>query len=124
MFSGSSKYFPTKRGFSYPLSIEDGGLRLSTDYDLVKEAIFSVIETRLLERIMRPNLGMPEYIFTAVYDKTIIAEQIRQALQTQVAEVEDWDISGKANDTGVFELTINYVINRIPQPAIKYQLIL
>lgn len=73
---------------------------------------------------MRPNLGMPEYIFTAAYDKTIIAEQIRQALQTQVAEVEDWDISGKANDNGVFELTINYVINRIPQPAIKYQLIL
>lgn len=114
--------FASKRGLSYPIQIEDGGLKLSEDLDLIREAIYSVLETRWFERAMRPGYGTPDYIFTAVQNENLIAEQIRQALETQILGVDEWRVEGNAYDNGVLELSINYSISRIPQPPIKYQL--
>lgn len=105
------------------MAVEDGGLRLSEDLELPHEYIFSVIETRLFERIMRPSLGSPELIFSAVNDPALIVEQFRQALETQIEGVDSWNITGDIADNGIFTLTINYSISSLPQPPIQYQLV-
>lgn len=113
---------PIRRGFSYPLRIEEGSLGLSEDSDLIREAIFSVLETRWFERVMRPSYGTPDYVFESVRDTSAIAEQILQALETQIEGVSSWKVSGTIDDSGVLRIAIDYSVAQIPQPPIKYRL--
>jgi phage baseplate assembly protein W len=111
-----------KRGFTYPLQIENGTLMLSEDLDLVREAIYSVLETRYYERVMRPSYGTPDYIFTAVYSSAVICDQVYQALDTQIPDVTSWKVDGAIDDTGTFVMTIDYMVDNIPQPPVIYRL--
>lgn len=113
---------PIKRGYSYPLRVEGGNLALSEDYDLIREFIFSVLETRWFERVMRPSYGTPDYVFEAIRDPSAISEQVLQALETQVIGVSSWRVFGEADESGVFRLTVEYGIGALPQPPIKYSL--
>ncbi|HEY9835444.1 MAG TPA: GPW/gp25 family protein [Vampirovibrionales bacterium] len=114
--------YPAKRGFAYPLKAEDGGLKLSEDLDLIRESIFEVLETRWFERVMRPSYGIPEYVFTAVQNVDVVAEQIRQALETQVRDVDSFRVTGEITDDGVMRLDIDYTISKVSQPSIRYLL--
>ena len=109
------------RGVSYPLKIVNGNLSLSTDIDLVKESIFSVLETRPFERIMRPAYGTPDMVFDAISSHEYVLHQIRMSLETQIEDVS-FDVSGEIEDTGEMNVTVEWSIDNIPQPPIEYKL--
>lgn len=109
------------RGVSYPLTISNGSLQLSTDIQLIKESIFSVLETRFFERIMRPGYGTPDLIFDAIPSNEFALQQIRMALETQIEDV-DFDVTGTMLDSGQMFINIEWTVNEIPQPIIKYLL--
>ena len=114
---------PIKRGLRYPIQLINGGLAVSTDFDLIKEAIFSVLETRLGERIMRvASYGTPSYIFETIQDPNVICEQIRISLATQIPEVESFNVTGAINEDGVMNVRIEWTADSIDQPPIQYRL--
>lgn len=115
---------PSKKGISYPLQLVNGGLKTSTDFDLIREAIASILETRLGERIMRLEFGTPSYIFESVQKPEVICEQIRIALVTQISEVDSFQVGGEINEDGVMQVRILWTVESIQQPPIQYQLIL
>jgi hypothetical protein len=110
-----------RRGYSYPLQIESGGLKLSEDFDLIREAIEQVLVTIPTERIMQPNYGTPDYVFTAT-PLPVVIERIRTSLEAQIREVTDFEITGKISENGAIELTIGWYVDGVPQPPILYRL--
>lgn len=110
------------RGLSYPLRLINGGLATSTDLDLIKESIFSVLETIPSERVMQYTYGTPHLVFDAVRDFTIVLEIIRQALESQIPEVDRFDISGNLDEEGVGRVEIQWTVEDLPQVPIQYQL--
>jgi hypothetical protein len=111
------------RGLSYPLALSDGGLSVSTDLDLIRQAICSVLETRPFERIMRPRYGLSDLTFEAHPNPSIIAERVRQALEVQIADV-DFVVTGTIEESGAYTLSVQWAVDELPQPPIEYRLIL
>lgn len=110
------------RGLTYPLTLSNGGLSTSIDINLIKEGICSVLETRPLERIMRPRYGTPDLAFQAHPNPSIVAERVRQQLELQLPSVT-FQVAGTVDEDGVYELTIDWAIGELPQPAIQYRLV-
>lgn len=110
-----------RRGFSYPFQIESGSLKLSEDFDLIKEAIDQVLSTVPTERVMQPNYGTPDYVFTAT-PLPVIIERIRISLEVQIPEVSDFEIRGTIGDDGTISLSIGWFVDGIPQPPVLYRL--
>lgn len=115
---------PSKRGISYPLDLDgDGNLALSQDYDLVREHIVSVIETRPFERVMRLSYGLPDQTFEIIQPEVIDAK-IALAIEREVTEVEDLRVFGEwlVGEDGIYNVSIFYSTNGIPQPTIELSL--
>jgi hypothetical protein len=109
------------QGFTYPLTLVNGGLGLSSDFELIRQQIMSVLETRPYERIMRPNYGTPDLVFDVAADVALIVERTRIALETQIPDVA-FAIAGNIADDGVCNLSIGWSLNDIAQPPIQYRL--
>ena len=115
---------PTIRGITYPLTVSEGNLATSVDYDLVVQQIRSVIETRYYERVMRADYGIGDYVLE-ILDPT----QINSAIQTSIYEnvngltglsvVGDWITDG---DNGLYTIYIEYEVNGVPQPPLNFTL--
>ena len=112
---------PAKRGLSYPLTLSNGGLWLSEDDQLKRDAVISVLQTRPYERVMRPSYGTPDYVFDAPPSAAVVASQIQMALDNQVTGCT-FAVEAEAADTGDFTLTIQYQVNGVEQPLIQYRL--
>lgn len=110
-----------RRGIRYPLTLSNGGLAVSVDADLVKEAIFSILETRPYERVMR-DYGTYDYVFDTIKDPGVICEQIRISLRTQIPEIDQLEVTGKIDESGVMQVQILWGVNGVPQPPVGYQL--
>lgn len=110
------------RGLSYPLRLINGGLAVSTDLNLIKESIFSVLETIPSERVMQYPYGTPHLVFDTVPTFGVVLEIIRQALETQIPEVTRFEILGDIDEEGVGRVTINWEVDSLPQVPIQYQL--
>lgn len=113
---------PNTRGLTYPLQIVNGGLKTSTDIDLLREAIYSVLETVPSERVMQYTYGTPQLVFDAISSFNVVLEIIRQALETQIPEVSRFEVLGDIDDEGVGRVTINWAVGELPQVPIQYQL--
>lgn len=113
-----------RRGFSYPLQVDNGGLKLSEDADLVAEAIYSVLETRIGERVWRPrSYGTPDYCFSAVSNAAFIPARMEVALQEQVTDPDEFQVIGAFNETeGTVFVDLRYTLNKIEQPPIQFVL--
>lgn len=109
------------RSLKYPITLEDGGLAVSEDYDVIKEAIFNVLECRNGELIMRHDFGTPNFIFTSVPNPAVICERIRIALTSQIPNVK-FQVSGNINEDGIMGVEVQWSLDNIPQPPIKFQL--
>lgn len=110
------------RGLSYPLQIVNGGLKTSTDLDLIRESIYSVIDTIPSERVLQYVYGTPNLIFDAVPSFSVTLEIIRQALQTQIPDVSSFEVTGDIDEEGIGTVQINWTIDDLPQVPIQYQL--
>lgn len=115
-----------RRGISFPLKItEDGSLKTSTDIDLLRDRIMSVLLTRKFERIMRPNYGIREYTFESRPTIRPVTEGIRLALKKQIPEVDNFEVFAgfQSNvETKTLRVQINWGVSKIPQPPINFYL--
>jgi phage baseplate assembly protein W len=111
---------PQIQGIAYPLTIADGQLITATDADLVRQQIFSVLETRPHERVMRPRYGMPDLLFSAIVPG-ILGVAIQQALAAEIRQgvfevaLVDYDYEGG------FEVEVRWSLSGIPQPPINFE---
>jgi len=113
---------PTIRSLKYPLSISAaGGLEVSEDFDVYRNAIFQILETLPYERVMQPTYGTPNYVFSTVSAVGVVTERIRISLRTQLPAV-DFDVTGSLTDDGDVNITIAWTLKNIPQPEIKYRI--
>jgi hypothetical protein len=114
-----------RRGIAYPLTVTaNGRLLLHEDLDLLRDRIIAVLETRPFEMVLRPGFGTPNFVFEAGINPGLIIENIRQQLETQITEVDDWNIGGVMTDDGAMLISIQWVVYALPQPPIRYRITL
>ena len=70
----------TIRSFTYPFALENGGLKLSEDYDVIRQRILQILETRPWERVMQPLYGTPDFVFNAYPSVAIVVERVQISL--------------------------------------------
>ena len=114
---------PKIRGLTYPLALSNGGLSLSSDFDLISQHVLSVVETRWYERVMRANYGTDDYIFQ-VLKPALINSQFQLAIEQNVPEVEAVSVVGDwtSSDSGLYRIIITYYVNGVPQPPLSFTL--
>lgn len=114
---------PKIRGLTYPLTLSNGGLSVSSDIDLVSQHVLSVVETRWYERVMRANYGTDDYIFQ-VLKPALVNSQFQQAIEQNVPEVEAVTVVGDwtRSDSGLYRMIITYFVNGVPQPPLSFTL--
>jgi len=114
---------PKIRGLTYPLALSNGGLSLSSDFDLIGQHVLSVVETRWYERVMRANYGTDDYIFQ-VLKPALINSQFQLAIEQNVPEVEAVSVVGDwtGSDSGLYRIIITYYVNGVPQPPLSFTL--
>jgi phage baseplate assembly protein W len=106
------------RGLAYPLQVFNGSLKLSEDFDTIRDAIFGVLETRPTERIMRSQFGCPDFIFDAVTQPQVVLSRIKVALVEQIPDV-GFEVTGNIKEDGGFNVRIEWSIADVPQPSIS-----
>ncbi|PHJ59606.1 hypothetical protein VF14_09045 [Nostoc linckia z18] len=106
------------RGLAYPLQVFNGSLKLSEDFDTIRDAIFGVLETRPTERIMRQQFGCPDFIFDAVAQPQVVLARIKVALEEQIPDVE-FAVTGSIQEGGGLSVRIEWSIGEVPQPPIS-----
>jgi hypothetical protein len=115
---------PSVRGISYPLTVSNGNLVVSTDYDLVTQQIRSVVETRYYERVMRAEYGIGDYVLE-ILDPSVVCSSIQYSILqiveglTDLSVIGDWKTGG---EDGLFILAITYSVNGVPQPPLTFTL--
>lgn len=114
---------PKIRGIMYPLTVSNGGLATSVDYDLVRQHVLSVIQTRWYERVMRASYGTDDYIFQVI-NPALINSQLQIAVEQNVPEVDDVRVNGSwlQGDNGLYDVAISYYVNGAPQPPLSFTL--
>lgn len=109
------------RTLAYPLAVKNGSLALSEDFDTIRDAIFSVLETHPGERLFRVRFGSPDFVFNAVQHPQAILSRIQTALEEQIPDVE-FAVSGDVKDDGAFNVQINWTVEQVPQAPIQFTL--
>ena len=114
---------PKIRGLTYPLTIANGGLATSVDFDLVREHVLSVVETRWYERVMRANYGTEDFIFE-VLKPALINSQMQSAIENNVPEIEAVNVNGDwtRSDSGLYRIIITYYVEGVLQPPLSFTL--
>jgi hypothetical protein len=114
---------PKIRGLTYPLTISNGGLATSIDFDLVSQHVLSVVETRWYERVMRASYGTDDFIFE-VLKPALINSQFQLAIEQNVPEVESVTVNGdwSQGDNGLYRILITYYVNGVLQPPLSFTL--
>ena len=115
---------PQIRGISYPLTVENGNLATSADYDLITQQIRSVIETRYYERVMRAEYGIGDYVLE-ILDPGQINSAIQYSILQNVNGLSDLSVTGdwtSNGDNGIYQLFIQYAVNGVPQPPLNFTL--
>ena len=115
---------PSIRGITYPLTISNGNLATSTDYELVTQQIRSVLETRYYERVMRAEYGIGDYVLE-ILDPSVICSAIQYSILQNVEGLTDLSVLGDwqtGGEDGLFIIGITYAVNGVPQPPLTFTL--
>lgn len=115
---------PSIRGIAYPLTVVNGNLATSTDYNLVSQQIRSVLETRYYERVMRAEYGIGDYVLE-ILDPGQINSAIQYSILQNVSGLTDLAVSGDwetQGDNGLYRVFIQYAVNGVPQPPLNFTL--
>lgn len=115
---------PSIRGITYPLTIVNGNLAVSTDYSLVTQQIRSVVETRYYERVMRAEYGIGNYVLE-ILDPGQINSAIQYSILQNVSGLTDLSVTGDwetNGDDGLYRVFITYSVNGVPQPPLRFTL--
>ena len=110
------------RGISYRLTVVNGTLTTSEDIDLIRDHIFSVLETEPGERVMQLRYGTPDFLFQGIQDINVIAQLVRQQLEAEIDEAT-FAVTGRINDAGGSALAVNWSVQGIPQAPLNFELV-
>ena len=112
------------RGLTYPLTVVNGNLAISTDYSLITQQIRSVVETRFYERVMRADYGVGDHTLD-VMNPGLINSEFQTSIAAYVKNLTSLTVRGdwiSQGDNGVYTVYILYAINGVPQPPINFSL--
>lgn len=115
---------PAIRGITYPLTVDNGNLSTSTDYALTTQQIRSVVETRYFERVMRAEYGIGDYVLE-ILDPGQINSAIQFSILQNVVGITDLSVTGDwqtSGDDGLYRVFIQYSVNGVPQPPLRFAL--
>lgn len=115
---------PSIRGISYPLTVSNGNLSTSTDYELIAQHIRSVIDTRYYERVMRADYGIDDFIL-GILDPNLINSSIETSIYENVDGVTAVNVLGNwisEGDDGIYRIVIQYSTNGVPQAPLNFTL--
>lgn len=98
----------------YPLAAANGRLVLTSDYPtIVKQVIRATIQTYWEERVMRPDFGVPNFVFESQPNLAPVLGDIRAALDNSLStDLPDvsYQVLGAIGDTGQLQVTIAYQV--------------
>lgn len=110
----------TTRGISYPLTVSLGGLRISEDVQLIREQIFSYLETMRRERVMQPRYGRADEIFDPIV-QGVTANAIQDGLTREIP-VAKFEVGSLTDPNGILVLEVGWSVDGIPQAPIGFTL--
>ena len=114
----------TLRALTYPLLLDgNGGLRLSSGVEVVRDELVSVLETWNYERVMNAAYGLPpSLIFSAYTSNSVVVERIRQSIRRSVRHPGlEYSVSGQIEESGAVLVSIHWLHNGLPQPPLEYR---
>ncbi|MBW4443076.1 MAG: hypothetical protein KME10_17920 [Plectolyngbya sp. WJT66-NPBG17] len=115
----------TIRSIRFPLELSGGGLAVSEDSDVVRNAIMHVLTIEPGEYLTLPNYGVPNRLFDSLPDAGAIVRDTEARLRALLLpDYPTLDIrcSGQFGENGLLDLRIDWSISNIPQPAISLRL--
>jgi phage baseplate assembly protein W len=110
-------------GLTFPLQINvQGGLRLSSEQQDVREAIWIILRTELGERVYRPNFGcrLSELTFAPLNTRTLflIKLYIQEALEIWEPRIEIEEITADPDPfVGRVDIQIDYRLKKSYEPG-------
>lgn len=113
------KYLGT--GLSFPLQTNvQGGLRLSSEAQKVKESIWLILRTDLGERVYRPDFGcrLSELTFAPLNRDTLLKIRlyVLEALQIWESRIEVDEVRANPDSAGRVDIIIDYHLKSSPDP--------
>lgn len=111
----------TIRAITFPLSLDGNNLAVSTDADVIRNAIIHVLSIEPGEYLTRPFYGTPNRLFDSISDVPSIVQDAESRLRNQVSAdfpTASFRCSGSIGENGVLDLKIEWELEGIPQPAI------
>lgn len=112
------------RGIKYPLTIVNGNLAVSDNYDLITQQIRSVVETRFFERVMRADYGVGDHTLE-IMNPGLINSEFQTSILAYVDNLTSLSVTGDwltQGDDGIYRVFITYAINGVPQPPLNFSL--
>ena len=108
-------------GLSFPLQTNvQGGLKLSSEAQKVKESIWLILRTDLGERVYRPDFGcrLSELTFAPMNNDTLLRIRlyILEALQKWEPRIEVDEVRADPDTGGRINITIDYHLKSLPDP--------
>jgi phage baseplate assembly protein W len=110
------------KGLSFPLHLNvQGGMKLSSEAQKVKESILLILGTKLGERVYRPNFGcrLSELAFAPLNSDTLLRVRlyVSEALQRWERRITSVEVRTDPDPVrGRVDITINYRLKDYPDP--------
>lgn len=99
---------------SFPFRVDArGSLAVArTPEQIASEAIADLLETRPGERVMVPDYGVGDFLFSAVNAafKARLEYQLRNQILNFVPSVQDAEVVVEVSDPGQIAVTVNYTL--------------
>ena len=98
------------KSIAFPIRFQSGtgSLALSSGNQRTKEQIIEILTTRYLGRILRPEFGTEEFIFTSISDPNVVSTKVKFALDTYLSSNIVTEVSSQIFSDGRVELDINF----------------
>ena len=95
---------------SFPIRVNPGTgtLVLSAGRTRIEEQIQEILNTRFLERVLRPEFGTEEYLFTSINNPELIATKIQFSLKTYLSANIVTRTEARLDNSGKVTVTITY----------------
>lgn len=111
------------RGLSFPLTIENGSLKVSQNEDRVVEQILEVLQTSVGERVYRQFFGMPNLVFESISESILEARVERQLQREIIADNVVFRVKIRSTTPEEVVILVTYQLsNRAPQ-TIRYMVV-
>jgi hypothetical protein len=109
------------QGLAYPFTVVNGGLGISSDIDLIRQQVFSVLETERYERVMNSGYGLPNFLFDSAANDSIVPVQVSIALAREIPSAE-FQVTGSIEESGDYRVQVGWSVNNVPQSPLSFAL--